>query len=262
MQKLTAKIPTKNEARNIVEAIQSVDFADEIIIVDSFSTDDTLRLAQPRVTKIIQREYENSASHKNWAIPQATYDWILILDADERITQALKEEIQQILSSNPKESCFWIYRNNYFMGKKVRFSGWQGDKVIRLFKKNECRYEHKHVHAEISTTGKIGFLKNRIHHNTFMSMQEYFVKIKRYADWQSKDYYNTTNILTPYHFLIKPLARFIKHYFLQLGFLDGFVGLTIATIQAYAVFLRYVKLWKLKRNKQPKKITEHNHVNN
>jgi len=135
MQKLTAIIPTKNEAHNIVEAIQSVDFADEIIIVDSFSTDETLNLAKPRVTKVIQREYENSASQKNWAIPQAKYDWILILDADERVTQSLREEIQQILSNNPKESGFWIYRNNHFMGKKVRFSGWQGDKVIRLFKK-------------------------------------------------------------------------------------------------------------------------------
>jgi glycosyltransferase involved in cell wall biosynthesis len=250
MQKLTAIIPTKNEAHNIVEAIQSVNFADEIIIVDSFSTDKTLNLAKPRVTRVIQREYENSASQKNWAIPQAKYDWILILDADERVTQSLREEIQQILSNNPKESGFWIYRNNHFMGKKVRFSGWQGDKVIRLFKKNECQYEQKNVHAEISTKGEIGWLKNRIHHNTFMSIQEYLIKIRRYADWQSEDYYHTTNILTPYHFLIKPLARFIKHYFLQLGFLDGFVGLTIASIQAYAVFLRYVKLWKLRREER------------
>ena len=98
MQKLTAIIPTKNEAHNIVEAIQSVNFADEIIIVDSFSTDKTLNLAKPRVTRVIQREYENSASQKNWAIPQAKYDWILILDADERVTQSLREEIQQILN--------------------------------------------------------------------------------------------------------------------------------------------------------------------
>ena len=250
MQKLTAIIPTKNEAHNIVEAIQSVNFADEIIIVDSFSTDETLNLAKPRVTKVIQREYENSASQKNWAIPQAKYDWILILDADERITQSLREEIQQVLSNNPKESGFWIYRNNHFMGKKVRFSGWQGDKVIRLFKKNECQYEQKNVHAEISTKGEIGWLKNKIHHNTFMSIQEYLIKIRRYADWQSKDYHHATNTLTPYHFLIKPLARFIKHYFLQLGFLDGLIGITIASIQAYAVFLRYVKLWKLRRDER------------
>ena len=86
-----------------------------------------------------------------------------------------------------------------------------------------------------------------MHHNTFVNMQDYLLKIRRYADWQSKDYQHKTGVLTPYHFLIKPIARFIKHYFLQLGILDGFTGLTIASIQAYAVFLRYAKLWQLRK---------------
>ena len=247
MLKLTAIIPTGNEEHNIVEAIQSVSFADEVMVVDSFSSDKTVELAKPLATKIIQREYQNSASQKNWAIPQAKHDWILLLDADERITPALEQEIKNILSNQPTESGFWIYRQNHFMGKKVRFSGWQDDKVIRLFKRDECRYEDKHVHAEITTEGNIGFLKNKMHHNTFVNMQDYLLKIRRYADWQSKDYQHKTGVLTPYHFLIKPIARFIKHYFLQLGILDGFTGLTIASIQAYAVFLRYAKLWQLRK---------------
>ena len=164
MLKLTAIIPTGNEEHNIVEAIQSVSFADEVMVVDSFSTDKTVELAKPLATKIIQREYQNSASQKNWAIPQAKHDWILLLDADERITAALEQEIKNILSNQPTESGFWIYRQNHFMGKKVRFSGWQDDKVIRLFKRDECRYEDKHVHAEITTQGKIGFLKNKMQH--------------------------------------------------------------------------------------------------
>lgn len=133
------------------------------------------------------------------------------------------------------------------MGKEVHFSGWQDDKVIRLFKRDECRYEEKNVHAEIITKGKVGYLKNKMHHYTFNNMQDYLFKIRRYAEWQSKDYDHKTGMLTPYHFVIKPIARFTKHYFLQLGILDGITGFTIASIQAYAVFLRYAKLWQLRK---------------
>lgn len=247
MQKISAIIPTGNEEHNIIRAIKSVDFADEIIVVDSFSDDSTIELAKPLATKILQRQYQNSASQKNWAIPQAKHEWILLLDADERITPALAQEIKDILSVEPTESGFWIYRQNHFMGKKVRFSGWQDDKVIRLFKRDECRYEEKKVHAEIISKGKLGYLKNKMYHYTFNNMQDYLYKIRRYAEWQSKDYDHKTGMLTPYHFVIKPIARFTKHYLLQLGILDGITGLAIASIQAYAVFLRYAKLWQLRR---------------
>ena len=249
MQKITTIIPTKNEECNIREAIQSVYFSDEIIIVDSFSTDKTVQIAKSLSAKVIQRDYENSASQKNWAIPQTKYNWILILDADERIPSELAKEIKHILTQQTTETAFWIYRNNYFMGKQVRFSGWQNDKVIRLFKKGECYYEKKHVHAEISTKGKIGYLKNKINHHTCISIKDYLLKIKRYANWQSKDYQNKTGLITPYHFIIKPLIRFIKHYFFQLGFLDGMTGMTIASIQAYAVFLRYIKIRDMRNKK-------------
>ena len=220
---------------------------DDILVVDSFSTDKTVAIVGEYPARLEQRKYIGPADHKNWAIPQAKNEWILLLDADERITPALEKEIKNILSNQPTESGFWVYRQNHFMGKKVRFSGWQDDKVIRLFKRDECRYEDKYVHAEITTHGKVGFLKNKIYHNTFVNMEDYLFKIRRYADWQSKDYQHKTGVLTPYHFIIKPIARFIKHYFLQLGILDGFTGITIASIQAYAVFLRYSKLWKLRR---------------
>ncbi len=171
MTKITAIIPTGNEEHNIVDAIKSLNFANEIMVVDSFSTDNTIALAKPLADTILQREYENSASQKNWAIPQAKYEWILLLDADERVTPELKIEVNNIINSHTEYSGFWIKRQNYFMGKKVRFSGWQGDKVIRLFKRDECKYENKHVHAEIISSGKIGILKNKLTHNTFISKE-------------------------------------------------------------------------------------------
>ena len=199
MEKLTAIIPTGNEEHNIVAAIKSVDFADEIMVVDSFSKDATVQLATPLADTILQREYENSASQKNWAIPQAKHKWILLLDADERVTSELKKEVLSIINSNTDYSGFWIKRQNYFMGKKVRFSGWQGDRAIRLFIRDKCKYANKHVHSEIISDGKIGNLNNILTHNTFKTKESYllntndltikegFLKIKKMMDKKLKN---------------------------------------------------------------------------
>ncbi len=252
MTKLTSIIPTGNEQDNIVEAIQSVRFSDEIMVVDSFSTDDTVKLARPLVDTILQREYENSASQKNWAIPQAKHEWILLLDADERVTSELQKEVMRMIHSNTEYSGFWIRRENYFMGKKVRFSGWQGDKVIRLFKRDECKYENKHVHAEIRSSGKIGILDHKLLHNTFVSKEAYLSKLDRYAQLQAKDYDKSVKYLSPFHTVIKPIVRFLKHYFLQLGILDGYVGFVISSYQAKAVAMRYRYIQEIRKAEKRK----------
>ncbi|HET8885329.1 MAG TPA: glycosyltransferase family 2 protein [Salinimicrobium sp.] len=250
MEKLTAIIPTGNEAHNIEEVLESVSFADEIIVVDSFSTDETVALAEKYSPKILQREYKNSASQKNWTIPQAQHEWILLVDADERVTPELREEILQILKNPPQEFVgYWIYRNNHFMGQKVHYSGWKNDKVIRLFRKSKCRYEKKMVHAEIIADGKVGKLKNRLYHNTYVTLDKYIEKKNRYAAWQAKDYEKKTGKISIFHVVIKPFYGFIKHYFIQSGFRDGMVGFTISYIQAYAIFMRYAKLWLLRRGR-------------
>ena len=253
MERITAIIPTGNEEKNIVDAINSVDFVDEIIVVDSFSTDNTINLAKPLADKILQREYQNSASQKNWAIPQAKNPWIILIDADERITDKLKDEIINLINEGTEYSGFWIKRENYFMGKRVKFSGWQGDRVIRLFKRDECKYEEKHVHAEIVSTGKIGKLKHKLIHNTFVSKKAYLEKLQRYAKWQAKDYDKKVTVITPYHTILKPILRFVKHYVFQLGFMDGYVGLLISLYQSKAVSLRYSYLKKIRKNKNAKR---------
>ena len=250
MIKLTAIIPTGNEIHNIEAVIASVAFADEILVVDSFSTDGTYEKALELATKVIRREYEYSASQKNWAIPQAQHEWILLVDADERVTLELKEEIINILK-NPKPDvvAYWIGRMNHFMGERVNYSGWRNDKVIRLFKRDYCKYQDKHVHAEIIANGKIAFLKEKLYHNTYISFDAYLEKMNRYAWWQAKDYDKKTGKLTPYHFIIKPFWGFFKHYIVQSGFRDGVVGLAIGYVQGYVVFMRYAKLWLLRKNR-------------
>lgn len=251
MQKLTAIIPTGDEIHNIEAVIASVDFADEILVVDSFSNDGTYEKAQELSTKVIRRKFEYPASQKNWAIPQATHEWILLVDADERVTPELKEEITAILSQPKQEHiAYWIGRMNHFMGERVRFSGWRNDRVIRLFKRDFCKYEDKHVHEEIKANGSVGKLKNKLYHNTYVTFDKYLEKMNRYATWQAKDYNSKTGALTPYHFVIKPMWGFFKHYILQSGFRDGVVGLTIGYLQGYVVFMRYVKLWLLRKGRE------------
>ncbi len=251
MQKLTAIIPTGNEIHNIEAVIASVNFADEILVVDSFSTDGTFEKAQELATKVIRREYQYSASQKNWAIPQAKYEWVLLVDADERVTPELEQEIIEILSEPENDIvAYWIGRNNHFMGEHVKFSGWKNDKVIRLFKRDLCKYEDKQVHAEIIAIGKVDLLKNKLYHKTYTTFDAYVEKMNRYASWQANDYDKRTGKLTPYHFVIKPFWGFFKHYIVQSGFRDGVVGLTIGYMQGYVIFMRYVKLWLLRRNRK------------
>lgn len=250
MVKLSAIIPAGNEIHNIEDAVASVDFADEIMVVDSFSTDGTYEKALELDVKVIRREYQYSTSQKNWAIPQAKHEWILLLDADERVTSDLKAELLEILKHpHPDIVAYWIGRRNHFMGEPVNYSGWRNDKVIRLFKRDFCRYEDKQVHGEIIANGKVGNLKHKLDHNTYVTFDKYIEKMNRYATWQAKDYDKKTGTLTPYHFILKPFWGFFKHYVIQSGFRDGVVGLSISYIQGYVVFMRYVKIWLLRRNR-------------
>jgi len=254
MSKITAIIPTFNEEENIREALESVKFADEIMVVDSFSTDRTLDIVREYTSFIIQREYENSASQKNWAIPQATHEWILLVDADEKVTPELRDEIIETLKNQDSQDvvAHWIYRTNFFMGKQINYSGWQNDKVIRLFRKSKCRYQEKRVHAEIIADGKVGVMKNKLLHYTFKGMDETINKINKYAEWKALDYDKKTGRLSPYHFVLKPMWAFVKHLIIKQGFRDGVPGFTIAKLQSYSIFIRYTKLWLFRQKKHIK----------
>jgi len=250
--KITLIVPTYNEEKVLDRCIVSTkDLADEILVVDSFSSDNTLEIAKAHGARIIQRKYENSASQKNWAIPQASFSWILLLDADEWLTQKLYEELKQIKSQDhePIESGFWIYRSNHFMGKRVRYSGWQGDKVIRLFKKEDCSYKIQSVHSEIMTSGKLSFLRSYLNHDTYRGISAWEEKLERYAQWQAQDYSQKMGKVTLFHTLIKPLFRFFKHYILSGGFLDGYIGFRISKYAAWSVWLRYKKVIKIRSNR-------------
>lgn len=242
MKRVTLLIPTFNVAEILPRCIEScAGLYDELLVVDSGSTDETLAVAARYGARTIQREYENSASQKNWAIPQAAEPWILLLDSDEWLRPELHREIAEWRRQTaPDEPVgYWIYRANHFMGRRVRFSGWQGDKVIRLFQRDRCRYADKQVHSEIIADGPVGRLRHRMNHNTYIDIPTWEAKLRRYAEWQAGDYDARTPKVTAYHLGVKPVWRFFKHFVLQGGILDGYVGFRVSAYAAWAVWLRY-----------------------
>ncbi len=248
--KITLLIPTKNEAERIAKCILSVkELANEIIVVDSYSTDDTVNIAESLGAKVIKREFDNYSSQKNWAITQTSNDWILLLDADEYLTDELHQEIDDLIKSEnlEKSNAYWIYRQNHFFDRAINFSGFQNDKVIRLFNKKKCNYIKK-VHEQLIVDGKSSFLKHKLYHNTYRGFDFHIQKLSNYANLQALDYDKKTSKLNLYHFTIKPGFRFFKHYVIQQGFRDGVPGIIMSFLGSYAVFLRYVKLWMLRNN--------------
>ena len=187
--KITAIIPTFNEDIHIEKAIESVSFADEIIVIDSFSTDRTIELAKRHDVRIIERIFDDFSTQKNYAINQATHDWIYILDADERITAELQLEILETVK-NPKDFVgFYVYRTFYFLNKKIRFGGWNRDKVVRLFLKDYCQYDGNLVHEIIKTNGKLGILKHKLKHFSYRGFDHYISKLNQYSGLQAQQLY-------------------------------------------------------------------------
>ena len=246
--KITAIIPTFNEEIHIEDAIKSVNFADEIIVIDSFSTDKTVTLANKHNVRLIQREFDDFSTQKNYAIDQAKNDWIYVLDADERVTDELRVEIIDAANKPNNFVGFYVYRTFYFIGRKIKYSGWQRDKVARLFNRNFCRYNGNLVHEVIKADGELGFLKNKLEHYSYRGFDHYISKLNQYAWLQAKQLNQKGERVTLYHVFVKPPARFVIHYFIRLGFLDGFPGFVIAATQSYGVLTRFIKLWLLRRD--------------
>jgi hypothetical protein len=169
---------------------------------------------------------------------------VLIVDADERVTPALREEILATLTSQHPYDGYSIYRQNHFLGKTIRFCGWQRDRVLRLFKRDIGRYEDKEVHANVIVNGRTGVLKNKLLHYTFSSFEQYLRKFDRYTTWAASDRGKKTARVRWHHLTLRPAFRFFRQYVLQLGFLDGKTGLIICALAAYSVFLKYAKLWE------------------
>lgn len=244
---ISALAITYNEEINIESYIKSLSFADEIIIVDSYSTDKTVELAKKYNVKIIQRKFDNFSAQKNFAIAQANYDWVTFFDLDEQIPEALALEIKTLVNSQNPLKAYNAKRDFHFMGKRIKYSGFQTDVAVRLFNKNYCKYNGKSVHETIETSEKIGLLKHSVKHQTYKDFDNYNQKLSHYSKLQAQELYKKNVRPNLYHFLFRPWYRFMHQYFLRLGFLDGKEGFIISYVHAFSIFKRYIQLWTMYR---------------
>ncbi len=245
---LTVIVPCKDERLNIrhcIECFYSV--ADEILIADSGSTDETLEIASRfEKVRIIEREYVYSGHFKNWAIPQARHQWVLIVDADERVTPELAAEIRQVLEGDPQYDGYWIHRNNFFMGHPMKFGDARTDRVLRLFKRNLGRYEGPSDHGEVRiSSGRVGRLQHRFEHFSMWNYDQHFQKFNRYTTFQAKQWHDRGRKTSYFKLLIRPFFRFFREFILQGSILDGKVGLQTAWLAAMYSFMKQARLWEL-----------------
>ncbi len=245
--KISALIITKNEEKNIESIIENLHFTNEIIIVDSYSTDATVEKIKkyPHV-KLLQNKFINFSNQRNFAMQHAKNNWILFIDADERIPANLKQEIIQVVQYKNNIVAYEIYRRFYFKQKLIRFSGWQTDKVFRLYKKDFVSYKKDLlVHELLDIKGKTGVLKHKLLHYSFNSYQEYKNKMNQYAKLRAQELFVKKLKPTFFYFYIKPAYRFFIHFIIRLGFLDGKKGIIVSSLSAYYVKQRYIELKKL-----------------
>lgn len=242
MNSITVIIPTYNEEAYIKEAIQSVKFASQIIVIDSNSTDNTAEIAKQMGCEIHFRDFDNFSNQKNHALQFAKNDWILFLDADERITKSLKIEIEEVIISNTYDA----YKLNFPHFYMNRFLYYHDDNVTRLVKRNNCKFKGS-VHEKLIVNGTVGQLKNPVLHFTYKGFIPYVTKKDSYAWFQAQQLFDKGKKATYFHLIFKPIYRFFSSYFLRGGIFDGIPGLTVASVNAYGVFSRYAKLMLLQR---------------
>jgi glycosyltransferase involved in cell wall biosynthesis len=247
-ERLSAIVTSYNEEVNIKECLETLGFADEVLLVDSFSTDRTVEIAgQIPGVRILQREYFGSAAQKNWAMDQTLHPWILIVDADERVTPELAREILDLLERGPAADYYSIRRRNLFLDRLIRHSGWSTDKVVRLLRRGAARYPKRRVHADIRPDNHAPVLDHALLHYTFRSLGQYLEKLHRYAEWGAADAFRRGKQPGAVQLFLRPVWRFVRMFVFQAGFLDGRHGLVLCSLQAYGVFLKWAKLWEWRR---------------
>jgi glycosyltransferase involved in cell wall biosynthesis len=250
---LSVIVPCFNEETVIAECLASVRFADEIVVVDSFSTDRTVEIAQRHANVVLQHAFWSHGAQNNWAIPQAKHDWVLIVDADERVTPALAEEIRGLLKG-PAHDGYWLRRKNFFLNQEIRHGMWGQDSVLRFFRRDKGRYQEKRVHSQVELAGRAGRCREALLHHSYRSLDDYLRKIHRFSQGGALHLQEHGKRSHAGSMLVHALARFFKSYVLKRGFLDGTAGLIIAFMEADHAFLKYAKLWELQNGNGPKPV--------
>jgi glycosyltransferase involved in cell wall biosynthesis len=243
-------IITRNEEHNIVDCLESVKWSDDIVIVDAQSTDRTVDLAKKYSPKIFVTSWLGYAAAKQFALEKVSNEWVLWLDADERVTPELAEELHEIVRlKDDIYSGYEVARKAYFLGRWIKHCGWYPGYVLRFFKKGKVKFNTARVHEKIEYAGAIGRLKNHLIHYTDDNLYHYFSKFNHYTTLAAQDVRESGKKYSLYDVLVRPPFLFLKMYILRFGFLDGMQGLILSMLSAAYVFTKYVKLWELEHSK-------------
>ena len=246
---MTAVIAARNEAANIVACIDSIRWAQEIIVVEDGSVDGTASLAMRAGAQVLARPFTTIGGQRNAAIERASFEWILVIDADERGTQELAAEVAGIIAGQtgaPVQRAYRIPRRNFFLGREIRHGGWDRDKPVRLFH-SLFRYSASRVHEHVETQGPVGELSSALLHAPYASIDQYFEKLDRYSRWWAEDRYDRGRRVGAVTVVMRPPARFLSMYLLRAGFLDGAAGAVLACLAATSVMAKYARLWAMGR---------------
>jgi glycosyltransferase involved in cell wall biosynthesis len=241
---LSVLVTTRNEEPALRACLESARWAEEIVVVDSGSTDQTVPIARSLADRVLEHAYENPAAQKNWALPQLKHDWTLILDADERVTPELQSEIESVLADPARRNGYWIRRENWFYGKPVRSAGWQRDRVLRLLDRRKGAYQPVLVHEEIELQGTAGTLSAKLLHEPYRDLDHYFEKWSRYSRWSAEELRKKGVRATGARLLLRPWLRFARMYLLEGGYREGRRGIVLCGLAAFSVFTKYARRWE------------------
>jgi len=248
--KISLVMITKNEERNIKKSLLSViDLVDEIIILDSGSDDKTVEIAKQFGAVVKERVFDSFTNQKNYALSLAANEWVLHLDADEFVSAELKEEIKQNLE-NPGYDAFYLTRNNFFLGRRMKYAGLAEEKRLRLAKKSLSKYTGGLIHEELVVNGKTGYMKNTFEHHPYPTLDNFFTKFDQYTALGAMKMYERNKKFHIVDVAFRPIIEFFKRYVFRLGFLDGLEGFVWSVLGAFYVFVKYIKLWQLEKNKK------------
>ena len=243
--KITATVITFNEEHNIAAALESLSCADEIIVVDSESTDRTVEIARGFTDRVFVRPWPGYSAQKNFAAHQAVNDWILSLDADERISSELAREIEQLKQRDePAAAAFEMPRSTFYLGRWIKHSGWRPDYKRRLYDRHRACWQGDYVHETLEVGEEVERLSGNILHYTVRDASEHQLRMDRYTTLAAEQAYAQGKRATYIQLAVSPVAAFLRSYFLRLGFLDGVAGLAIARFAAHYEFLKKLKLWE------------------
>jgi glycosyltransferase involved in cell wall biosynthesis len=247
VEPLSVLITTLDEEGNLPECLASCSFADEVVVVDSGSRDATRDIAERAGATVLVRPFDDHATQKNWGLERVAHRWVLVLDADERVTPELRAEIEEVLAAEDRRAGYRIRRRNHFLGRPIHGGGWQRETVLRFFDRTKGRYAPRRVHEEVEVDGPVATLRGRLVHHTCRDLSSWIAKTARYAELGAQELRARGRVPRPGDLSVRPALRFLKQYLLQGGFRDGAEGRILCAVSAFGVFLKYATLRELAR---------------